>query len=443
MAGAKDLVQRAAEFARRAHRSVGQVRRYTGEPYEVHPQAVAAMVAEVNQDPEVVAAAWLHDVVEDTPVTLEEVEAAFGPRVAALVADLTDVSLGQEGNRAVRKALDLAHIARAAPEAKTIKLADLMDNLRSILANDRRFARTYLMEMERLLEVLKDGDRRLYERAVEEHRRGMALLDAASSTLAPAAREMGGGSVYLRMRRLFLEGFTAMDIAEPLPLVPADAPHEEVARLMEESGHEVVGLIQEGRVTGYAARGPEAGEMVRRSPIPTVQLLPAMASLAEVIGVLALHPHCFVSTLGGVEGVITRGHVEKPPVRMWLFGMITIIEMFLTRFIEAHYPGEGWRTMISQGRLQKAQELVEERRRRGQHCSLLDCLQLADKAGIVMKDPAMRRDFGARTKREGRRIIKALESLRNNLAHGQSIVSHDWETIVAMAGRMERILTRV
>lgn len=156
-----DLVTRAMEFASQAHRSIDQKRKYTGEPYEVHPQAVAKMVAEFDGTPEMIAAAHLHDVVEDTPITLLEIQEEFGLEVAALVDDLTDISQPEDGNRALRKKMDRIHTAGASAQAQTIKLCDLLDNTLSIVENDEKFARIYLKEKKALLEVLTRGDKRL------------------------------------------------------------------------------------------------------------------------------------------------------------------------------------------------------------------------------------------------------------------------------------------
>ena len=158
-----DLVTKAREFATQAH--VGQKRKYSGQPYIVHPIAVAELVATVTEDQEVIAAALLHDTVEDTPVTIDEIEARFGPRVASLVSDLTDVSRKEDGNRAARRAIDRAHTALASPDAKTIKLCDLIDNTRTIVRDDPGFARIYMAEKRLMLEVLKEGHAGLHERA--------------------------------------------------------------------------------------------------------------------------------------------------------------------------------------------------------------------------------------------------------------------------------------
>ena len=160
-----NLEYKAKVFATRAHASIGQLRKYTGEPYIVHPAEVVEIVRSRPHTPEMLAAAWLHDVVEDTGVPIEEIFTLFGTKVGLLVAGLTDVSQRHQGNREVRKAIDRAHTAAASPEAKTIKLADLISNTRSIAKHDPDFARTYLKEKALLLEVLKEGDRELWKLA--------------------------------------------------------------------------------------------------------------------------------------------------------------------------------------------------------------------------------------------------------------------------------------
>ena len=155
-------------FATAAHAAVGQLRKYTFEPYIVHPAEVAAIVAEYGGTPEMIAAAWLHDTVEDTGVTSELIRKEFGDEVADLVGWLTDVSRPDHGNRAQRKAVDRAHTAAAPAAAQTIKLADLICNTRSIMAHDPKFAVTYLAEKRLLLEVMTKGDPRLRELAQQQ-----------------------------------------------------------------------------------------------------------------------------------------------------------------------------------------------------------------------------------------------------------------------------------
>jgi len=159
------LITRARVFATAAHAAVGQMRKYTNEPYIVHPAEVALLVEQAGGTDEMIAAAWLHDVIEDTKVPLEVVWNEFGPVVASYVHWLTDRSKPSDGNRAKRKEIDREHIRNAPGEVHTIKLADLISNTKSIVAHDPDFAKVYLKEKKLLLEVLTGGNPKLMELA--------------------------------------------------------------------------------------------------------------------------------------------------------------------------------------------------------------------------------------------------------------------------------------
>ena len=164
-----DIIDKALTFAAIAHD--GQKRKYTGHPYIVHPIAVATLVKSVSHTPEMIAASYLHDVCEPDCAhvkTIDEIEWTFGPTIASYVSWLTDVSKPTDGNRAIRKMIDREHTRQAPPAAKTIKLADLIDNTKTIEQNDPAFAAIYLAEKKLLLEVLKEGDPTLYRIAVSQ-----------------------------------------------------------------------------------------------------------------------------------------------------------------------------------------------------------------------------------------------------------------------------------
>jgi len=182
------LIERARAFAIECHGS--QVRKYTGEPYWHHLRNVAIIVDEFGGTESQVAAAWLHDTVEDTDVTLDDLEAEFGPEIRDLVYWLTDRSREEGINRRSRKALDRERLARAPEAAQTVKLADLIDNMKSISANDPDFARVFLAETERLLEVMVQGDPRLQTRAANQLRD--AQMELLTAHLAEMTRREDG-----------------------------------------------------------------------------------------------------------------------------------------------------------------------------------------------------------------------------------------------------------
>lgn len=159
------MEQQAKIYAERCHAAIDQRRKYTDEPYIVHPAAVVELVRSVPHTEAMLCAAWLHDTVEDTHATLLGIERMFGVEIAELVEQLTDVSKPEDGNRMLRKRIDREHTAKASPAAKTIKLADLIDNTRSIAAHDPDFAKVYFAEKRLLLEVLREGDPTLWKMA--------------------------------------------------------------------------------------------------------------------------------------------------------------------------------------------------------------------------------------------------------------------------------------
>lgn len=128
--GDLSLVLRAAQFAALKHRD--HRRQDSGKtPYINHPIALAATLAEASvRDPDVLAAALLHDTIEDTDTTYDEIRGEFGRRIADLVAEVTDAKFLAKGSR---KRIQVSRAAHASDQAKLVKLADKICNLRDIL----------------------------------------------------------------------------------------------------------------------------------------------------------------------------------------------------------------------------------------------------------------------------------------------------------------------
>ncbi len=446
--GMNDLVDRARRYATEAHRRIDQRRKYSGQPYHDHLAAVAALVSGVCDDPAVIAAAWLHDAVEDTPATLEEIEDLFGARVAALVEQVTDVSRPGDGNRARRKALDRDHLAGATAAAKTIKLADLIDNCLDITHHDPRFARVYLQEAAALLDVLEEGDAHLLQRARQVHGECLRRLDQGN--LAAGEEEtdwdprLAGSLGGEHFRRLFQELFSARDIAGGLLSFDGACSPAHVAAVLDARQREVAGIAMDGVVSGYVRRADldvGAGDCAScRRPFKQGQVIRGEAGFSDVVQVLTRHDHCFVVVLDNVGGVISRDDINKPMMRMWLFGIVTMIEMMFVELIRENYAGDAWQEALTPGRLEKARAIQRERQRRNQHCSLLDCLQLSDKGQVLVANERLLERLGYTSRKAARRTIKELESLRNHLAHAQDIVRHDWAQIARMTRNLEEIL---
>jgi (p)ppGpp synthase/HD superfamily hydrolase len=177
-------VERAQAFAHEAHDSIGQVRKYTKEPYWVHTDEVARIVTQAGGTEDMIIAAHLHDVIEDVyPLdayyNIEIITSEFGKLAAKYVLELTDEYVKEKYptlSRRERKELERQRIAQDSPESKTIKLADLISNTRSIVDHDPNFARTYLTEKWALLPYLKEGHAQLWQIAHDKALSGMIQI---------------------------------------------------------------------------------------------------------------------------------------------------------------------------------------------------------------------------------------------------------------------------
>jgi len=173
-----DLERRAMEFAYEAHE--GQDRKYNGMPYIIHPAEVVSILRAVDPHPAMLAAAWLHDVVEDCEITNEAIREEFGDEVADLVDWVTDPEPYRDpsyGNRAKRKEAIRMRLGMAPVDAQNIKVADLMSNTRSIIAYDKGFAKIYLPEKDALLATLTKAHQILRMQAYDLLGKAVAELD--------------------------------------------------------------------------------------------------------------------------------------------------------------------------------------------------------------------------------------------------------------------------
>jgi (p)ppGpp synthase/HD superfamily hydrolase len=180
-----ELILKVEAFAAAAHH--GQKRRYSDQPYIVHPVRVMKKCSEYTNDDAILSAALLHDVLEDTAVVATELETFLqsvtdeitAAKTLNLVADLTDIYTKESYpklNRAQRKALETQRLATISGNAQTIKYADIIDNA-DVAEYDPGFARKYLKEQRNILTVMTCGNAMLRSHALD-------VIDGLLSTIA-------------------------------------------------------------------------------------------------------------------------------------------------------------------------------------------------------------------------------------------------------------------
>lgn len=408
-----ELITKAKEFAIEQHTRINHLRKYTKQPYHNHLKAVAEIVSDVTDDESLIAAAWLHDIVEDTEVTHSEVEDLFGKEVADVVYELTDKSTLEDGNRALRKRKDRENLSKASNGAKLVKLADLMDNTDDICRNSAKFAQVYLLEANALLDVIKDGNEKLagiLERKISKWTKKLGIdLNLNIST-----------NVMEKFR--FLKPERHEYLTNLVNTIRASQICDKLY-FKENEESSIFGKIDEGSFNLYMSDGNE-------HEVKSDQIIRPKTNIAEVIITLSQHSECFVDFGKGRYGLISKASIEKPLARMWLFGIISFSEEMLSEQIVKAYPGDSWQQYLPKERLEQAHIIQEQRKKMGQDSELITCLQLSDKARVALSDDAKLEAYGFESRKDAKRRMKTLESLRNNVVHQQPITVYDWPQII-------------
>lgn len=189
-----DILEKVKEFAHQAHGD--QKRKYTPDPYIVHPYRVMKICKDYSDDITVLSAALLHDVLEDTETTKEDIfdflreHMSEGNTVntVELVKEMTDVYVKQSYprlNRNRRKRLEAERMAKTSHNAQTIKYADIIDNCNEIVDHDPDFAGVFLFECKKLLDRIDSGNAELRKKAFDTVNLNLANLKNKQKALNP------------------------------------------------------------------------------------------------------------------------------------------------------------------------------------------------------------------------------------------------------------------
>jgi (p)ppGpp synthase/HD superfamily hydrolase len=171
-----EILEKIKAFADTAHGT--QTRKYSQERYINHPIRVMETCRAYTSDVPILAAALLHDVLEDTETNRHELNefllSVMDPGLATithhLVVELTDVYIKSDYpllNRRTRRTKEAERLRDVSPEAQTIKYADVIDNVVDISKHDTDFALTYIRESKQLLQQIDKGNPMLYQRATQ------------------------------------------------------------------------------------------------------------------------------------------------------------------------------------------------------------------------------------------------------------------------------------
>ena len=171
------------------------------------------------------------------------------------------------------------------------------------------------------------------------------------------------------------------------------------------------------------------------------QVISDSTPLAQLLNIFREREFAYVNHGSKIVGIITKADINKPPVRVYLFGTLSLFEMHVNTWIKHFYPNDSWFIEIKDVRIDKAKEVYEKRKGKNQDLTLLDCIQLADKREILSKSLDFLKQFGF-DKKSFVELLKRAEKIRNELVHSQdSIISNlEWSAFVDVLDHVECFL---
>ncbi len=250
------------------------------------------------------------------------------------------------------------------------------------------------------------------------------------------------------LRHLFEQQITVDCLYEPLKSCLQNDDGIHVSSEMQRLDYDVIGVRQDkGQPVLQKLLRTDIGAGKCNSfsrPIEPNEIMANSTPLSALLTLLQERAFYFVLVGSTIEGIVTRADLQKPPVRIMLFGLVSLLDMHLSYWIRHLFPNETWRQHLSEGRLGKAKELCDARRQGNEEIDELDCLQLCDKRSLAESSAGLREKFGWDSDEEAVKFLKAMERTRDRLAHSQFDLEtgSSWGDIIENVHSIESALSR-
>lgn len=255
------------------------------------------------------------------------------------------------------------------------------------------------------------------------------------------------------VNQMWERSLTVSLIAENFECCSEHDQADSILRRMEENNWDEIGICTNqtsgSTATRYLRRQDLAelrGELshIQGRTFEITDLVSANTPISQCLEHIVRRERLFVLDSSGVRKIVALADLSKQPVRIMLFAAVSLLEMAMLSRIQERFPEEEWKKLLSPGRVEKVRDLLAERKRKGHDIDLSDCLQISDKAKILLNCSQTYCEWDFKSKTLANKFFDRLNGLRDQLAHAQDPAGDsDWSEVSKMYLHAESLIRKM
>jgi len=249
------------------------------------------------------------------------------------------------------------------------------------------------------------------------------------------------------LRKIFKNSITVKDISSQFVYQNGDKSIKFIIEHLISNDYDVIG-IKSGGSSGYVlindlkSNNSKIKEYLRH--FEPSELISETTPLIDIFQLLKEKERIFVLSKNKIDRIVTRSDLQKAPVRMLIFGFISILEMYFLSIIKKSFQNNLWIRHLNKNRVETAKKIYGLRKEKNEALELIDCIQFSDKRVLLMSNKALLDHLGFNSKTSFDNFVKKVEKIRNKIAHAHMIESGtSWREVIDVTIRVDSLIVKL
>jgi len=249
------------------------------------------------------------------------------------------------------------------------------------------------------------------------------------------------------LRKIFKNSITVKDISSQFVYKDGDKSVNFIKELLISCDYDVIG-INSGDSSGYVlindlkSNNGKIFKYVKH--FEPSELISETTPLVDIFQLLKEKERIFILSKNKIDRIVTRSDLQKAPVRMLIFGFISILEMYFLSIIKESYENDSWVGYLNSKRVESAKSVYRLRKEKNEALELIDCIQFSDKRVLLLNNKPLLEHIGFKSKTSFDKFIKKVEKIRNKIAHSHMVdTGTSWSEVIDITIKVDWIIERL